>query len=74
MLLVIVHEGHQLCDPAARLADAIEPDAVDLIGRLLDRADVLYLDMPMLGINCGQTFAIKDIAYSGLHAQLVRAH
>jgi hypothetical protein len=64
--LVVVHEGHKACQPASGLANSILPDAAALIDRLLERADVLYFDMPMLGTNCGQTISIKGISYSGI--------
>jgi hypothetical protein len=64
-VLVVVHEGHKPCAHTRGLIDSILPDAVTMIERLLDHADVLYVDMPMLGVNCGQEFKIKDIAYTG---------
>jgi hypothetical protein len=64
-VLVIVHEGHLPCVASTRLVDTIQLDALALIHRLIERADVLYLDMPMLGTNCGQTFEMKGIKYSG---------
>jgi hypothetical protein len=58
-VLVIVHEGHQGC------GTMLLPDTKALIERILERADVLFLDMPMLGTNCYQEFRIRGIAYGG---------
>ena len=63
--LVIVHEGHLECVSTRRFADNVLSDARTLIERLLERADVLFLDMPMVGTNCGQKFDINGIAYTG---------
>ncbi len=41
------------------------PDANDLIARVLERADVLYLDMPLLATNCGQTIDFNGTTYTG---------
>jgi hypothetical protein len=64
-VLVIYHEGHHECGQSRALGDTILPDAKDLMVRLLERADVLYLDMPLLAINCGQKIDINGIKYTG---------
>jgi hypothetical protein len=58
-VLVVVYEGHRGC--GAELL----PDTKALIERILERADVLYLDIPLLGTNCYQEFRIGDISYWG---------
>ena len=65
--LVIYHEGHQGCPwwGGGEWATTVFDDALHLIARLLDHADVLYLDMPLVATNCGQEIDIGGAIYSG---------
>jgi pimeloyl-ACP methyl ester carboxylesterase len=56
--LTIFHEGHNSPDRAG-LRDALLPDARRLLTELLEFSDVLYFDMPLLGVNSGQSFVVK---------------
>jgi hypothetical protein len=56
--LTLFHEGHNSPDHSA-LADALMNDARELITALLHFSDVLYFDMPLLGVNSGQTIVLK---------------
>ena len=64
--LVIYHEGHQGCPWwSDEWAATVFDDARSLIARLLDDADVLFLDMPMVATNCGQAIDIGGAVYTG---------
>jgi len=68
-VLVIYHEGHMGCTAPGVLAENVMPDANDLISLILQRADVLYFDMPLLATNCGQKIHVNGTTYSGtLHS------
>jgi len=56
--LTIYHEGHN-APGRLGLVDALMPDAHDLLVELLQFSDVLYMDMPMLGINSQQKLVLK---------------
>lgn len=56
--LTIYHEGHN-APGRLGLVDALMPDAHDLLVELLQFSDVLYMDMPMLGINSHQKLVLK---------------
>jgi pimeloyl-ACP methyl ester carboxylesterase len=64
-VLVIYHEGHQTCGWNWTFADTFHPDAAWLIANLLERADVLYFDMPLVATNCGQEIEIGGTVFSG---------
>src|SRR5690606_2576983 len=57
--LVIYHEGHMGCGPT--IASSFAPDARKLVSRVLEKADVLYVDMPMQGMNCDQRFTLAGV-------------
>jgi len=61
--LTIFHEGHNGPDRTG-LEDSLMPDARALLMDLLQFSDVLYLDMPLLGVNSGQRLPIKGRAVS----------
>jgi hypothetical protein len=63
--LVVYHEGHHGCGTDWTFADVFQWDAAHLISRLLERADVLYLDMPLVATNCGQRIDVGGAEYSG---------
>jgi hypothetical protein len=64
--LLIYHEGHNTCDPNWGFADYLQVDAARLMAKALDRADVLYFDMPLVATNCGQEVDVGEGAvYSG---------
>lgn len=56
--LTIFHEGHN-APGREGLADSLMPDARALLIALLDFSDVLYFDMPMLGVNSNQKMVVK---------------
>lgn len=56
--LTIFHEGHNSPD-LTDLTDALMPDTRALLTELLQFSDVLYFDMPLLGVNSGQKILIK---------------
>jgi hypothetical protein len=64
--LVIYHEGHQGCPWwSNEWAATVFDDARHLIARLLEHADVLFLDMPLVATNCGQPIDIGGAIYTG---------
>ena len=71
-VLVIYHEGHMGCTAPGVLAENVMPDANDFISLILQRADVLYFDMPLLATNCGRRLMSTEPPYRHA-AQLVRA-
>jgi pimeloyl-ACP methyl ester carboxylesterase len=56
--LTVYHEGHNASGKEG-LADSLMPDARALLIELLDFSDVLYFDMPMLGVNSQQKMIAK---------------
>ncbi len=56
--LTIYHEGHN-SPGSTGFADALMPDARALLTELLQSSDVLYFDMPLLGVNASQKLRIK---------------
>lgn len=63
--LVIYHEGHNGCEAQWTFADTLQRDAAQLIEKVLQRADVLYFDMPLVATNCGQEIDLGGAVYSG---------